>query len=326
MSPPRFDGALRAWARDVWRAATVALALLTPAGVLAQCNLSTEPLASIETPRMALHFGAPEDIPTHIQTRVPLGKTPSDLCVPIYAYNLGAGADRFEFAVRAPRAPLGFEAGPGIVEQVLETTVRDDGVVANLRLVAADLLCGPVLLGCLHLPSEGLPQRFALLVVPHEATGHKGPRLEDGLWRTATIDDGGAFVGLSPPCSEDPDLNLQITDLEAFLAPDRLTLELAWRRGTGRETLLRYRMGGPYPTTPSDGEFLALVPSGTERLVHKFRTSGEVHITAWSITRGPSGRIEVLSGVECGSLATSSVHLPIGVAERSWGQVKVLYR
>jgi hypothetical protein len=85
-------------ARDLWRATSVAAALLSPAHSAALCPLPPQRAVRIEAPRLALHFGAPEDVPSHIVTTALADEQAADLCVPIRAFGLGAGADVFGFA------------------------------------------------------------------------------------------------------------------------------------------------------------------------------------------------------------------------------------
>lgn len=90
--------------------------------------------------------------------------------------------------------------------------------------------------------------------------------------------------------------------------------------------MLRVRTDGRYPSNPWDGELLAFVPSTTRFMTLFTPLSGELRIAAWSVERGAYGQLLAASSMECGSLASVTVHLPVGVASRRWTQVKELYR
>ena len=199
--------------------------------------------------------------------------------------------------------------------------------VVELRLSARTPVCGPALLGCLRLPTQGLPEQFIIDVLPNPGSGHRGARSHDGAWREAFIDEGGAYIGVEPECDsslnaiEDPVRDL---DVESGILAG--TIALSWTSGSGAYTMLRYRYDGKYPSDPWDGELLALLPSSIQQDTHVFHFPGEMRITAWSVDLDATGQVHTASSIECGSLATSTVHAPVGVETRGWGRVKALYR
>ena len=71
---------------------------------------------------------------------------------------------------------------------------------------------------------------------------------------------------------------------------------------------------------------MAFLPSSIEDYTTRVEFSGDIHVTAWSVTRGLQGRLLESSNVECGSLSSLLVHQPIAVEKTQWHQVKTLYR
>src|SRR5262245_2421319 len=85
----------------------------------------------------AMHFGSADDVPGLLQCSSPLDKSQPTFAIPIYAYNLREGADAFELALRLPRAPLGFDPGPGILIAAITAESSDGAYLAALRLESA---------------------------------------------------------------------------------------------------------------------------------------------------------------------------------------------
>jgi hypothetical protein len=258
----------------------------------------------------------------------PLDPSALAFSIPIYAYNLWAGADAFDLALTLPRAPLGFDPGPAIVHAALDLAPgRNGAILVGLHLESAEPVCGPVLLGKLRVAAADLPDDFLVTVDPHPASGRLAARDLDANWLPLVVDAGGARVGHGASCPRAPCTpNKPITDLIAAPGTQPGLFELAWTSGSGTDTWLAFRTDGRYPADPRDGKLLALVPSEVSSYTHRFDISGTVHIAAWSITRGPSGNLVAVSPVECGALVSAHVHLPVGVSPRSWGQVKTTYR
>jgi hypothetical protein len=293
----------------------------------AQCVLVRERDGALYVPHLALHFGAATDVPRNVLCASPLDKGAGSFCVPVYAYDLWEGADRFEFSVTTPASPLGFERGPAIASY--EMSVQDDptGVVTSLRLYAAKKECGPLLLGCLRLPTHDLPNAFAIPVEPHRATGRRAVRAANGDWRALAVDAGGARIGAGASCpTNECELAVAIDDLRAVPGERPGLIDVSWVPGSAPFTMLRYRTDGRYPSDPWDGDLLAYVPSSILSTTVLTPHSGTLHIAAWSIARGGFGQLLAASSMECGSLASVTVHLPVGVAMRHWTQVKALYR
>ena len=293
----------------------------------AQCVLVRERDGSAYTPHIAIHFGDPADVPAHIQSSASLDKRESSLCVPLYAYDLWEGADEVELSLHTPQAPLGFDLGADISSVTMSRQSDATGVTTSLTLVPMHTLCGPVPLGCLRLPMSGLPQSFAIQVEENRLTGHRAVRTPQGEWRPAAIDEGGGRVGTpGTHPSEVCELNRPVTDLQAHPGDRPGELDVSWTSGSGSFTLLRYRTDGRFPSDPWDGETLALLPATVTRYTQAFAVPGQVHVTAWSVTRGSHGYLYATSDIECGSLASSKVHLPVSVTPAEWQQVKSLYR
>lgn len=277
-------------------------------------------------PHVALHFGAAEDVPSDLQSCSPYVKTLPSFSIPIYAYNLGEGADAFDLALRLPRAPLGFDPGPAIVRATLGITTGGTGVLAGLRLESVAPVCGPVHLGSLRLATSDLPDDFRVAVESHPETSQCAVRDAGGAWRPLVVDAGGALVGQGASCPGACAANNAISDLAAVPGSQPGVLELHWTSGSGTDTIVSFRTDGRYPADPWDGELIAIVPSEVSSYPHRFDRAGAVHIAAWSVTRSASGSLDAASNIECGALASAYVHLPVGVSPRSWGQVKTTYR
>jgi len=315
-----------------WRGLAAAAAV---AGVLApglvstargQCVLVRERTPQY-APHLAMHFGDVAEIPRNLQCASALDKRLPTLCVPIYAYNLWEGATSFELAIRTPMPPVGFDRGPEIMDVTMTVNIDAEGARTSLRMRGAGPLCGPVLLGCLRISTANAPDQFRVTVAPHATSGLAAVQTPSGEWRALQIDDGGARVGLGADCPPATcPTNSAVRDLVAAPGEISGSLSLGWTGGSGNFTLLRYRMDGEYPADPWDGELLAFLPSTVNSLRHLFNESGELRVAAWSVTRGPFATLYAASNLECGSLASAIVHIPVGVSTKSWGNVKTLYR
>lgn len=312
-----------------WAATGAVLCTLAPgpgAAAWAQCVLVRERTPQY-APHLAMHFGDAGEIPHNLQCATTLDKRLPTLCVPIYAYNLWQGAASFELAIRTPMPPAGFDRGADIMDVSMTVTVDAEGARTSLRLRGAGPLCGPVLLGCLRISTADAPDQFQVTVAPHITTGRAAVQTPDGEWRTLQVDDGGARVGLGADCPPSPcAMNTPVRDLTAGRGEISGSMSFGWTGGSGNFTLLRYRMDGVYPADPWDGELLAFLPSTVNSLTYLFAESGELRVAAWSVTRGPFATFYAASNLECGSLASAIVHIPVGVSPKSWGNVKTLYR
>jgi hypothetical protein len=311
-----------------WIAAGLAALLTAPIGeATAQCILVRERGGPEYAPHFVLHFGAQSDLPRNIQCSASVDKELPVFCVPVYAYNLWDGADAFELALQTPQPPIEFDPGPAISEVHMDVAVNEAGAVTRLKLAATSLQCGPLYLGCLRLSAAELPESFRITILEPELAGRRAARSDDGTWRTAVADAGGARIAPYATCTgRTCGVEAPIRDLSLARGPQAGFVDLSWTSGSGNTTLLRCRMDGRYPTDPWDGELLAALPASVTRFTHRFELPGEARIAAWSVTRGPSGNLYSASNVECGSLAALLVQLPVGVTPRGWGQVKTLYR
>jgi len=322
-APDRRETALR-FAAVAAGAAIVASSALPAA---AQCILVRERGGLLYAPHFVLHFGDASAVPRHLQSSTALDKDLPTFFVPIYAYNLWEGAQAFELSLRTPVAPLGFDRGPDITSVDLNVTLQSDGAVTSLHLEAGAPLCGPVYLGSLRLPAASLPTTFRVALGRSLASDRCAARTADGAWRAAAADDGGARIAPGTlttlgACG----LEAPVQALRAVPGERTGLIDLSWTSGSGNFTLLRYRTDGRYPTDPWDGELLAFLPASVTHLADSFEVPGTMRIAAWSITRGPFGNYYTASNVECGSLASITVQLPVGVTARGWGQVKSLFR
>ena len=272
-------------------AALLALAAVVHASSAgAQCVLVRERDTTPYVPHIALHFGAAADVPRQVLCASPLDKGAGSFCVPVYAYDLWEGADTFEFSVTTPSGPIGFERSPAI--RSYEMSVEDviGGISTSLRLYASQSLCGPVLLGCLLLPTQDLPNAFSIPVAPHRNSGRLALRALNGDWRTFAVDAGGARVGTGATCpTNECELAAAVDDLRATPGQFPGLVDLTWVPGSSPFTMLRYRTDGRYPSDPWDGELLAYLPSSTMRTTFHSPHSGELHIAAWSLSRGAFG-------------------------------------
>lgn len=292
----------------------------------AQCLLVRERTPQY-APHLAMHFGPVGQIPGNLQCASALDKRVPTLCVPLYAYNLWEGATAFELAIRTPTVPAGFDRGPDILDVAMTVDLDGAGARTSLRLRGAGPLCGPVLLGCLRISTADAPDQFQVTMAPHAVSGLAAVQTAAGAWRALQIDDGGARVGLGAGCPPAAcSMNTPVSGLVAAPGEVSGSLTFAWTGGSGNFTLLRYRVDGSYPTDPWDGELLAFLPSSVNRLAHLFALSGELRVAAWSVTRGPFATLYAASNLECGSLVSAIVHIPVGVSPKPWGYVKTLYR
>jgi hypothetical protein len=321
----RRDETSRSGGRHSPRFATLLLAAtLSPACARAECDATHARAGRLEGPHFALHFGDGIDVPSHLQTTAPLDKGAPSLCVPMYAYNLGAGADAFDLALRTPGAPLGFEAAPGILAD-MAVLAEEEGILVDLHLTCDAPLCGPALLGCLRLETASLPDRFTIELVPNRDSGRRAAHLENG-WFAAQVDAGGASIGAPSPCPMAA-VNSHVSDLQIARGEARGHVDLSWKSGSGNYTMLRCRKDGRFPAHLADGSLVALLPSGLESCAYEFDAPAEARFAAWSITtKDGSGELLAGSALECGSLAAITIDLPVAAAPRGWGTVKSLYR
>jgi hypothetical protein len=324
------DRVLSSWAG--WNLACAAAGVLSClaipfADATAQCILVRERGGPEYAPHFVVHFGNPSDLPRTIQCATSLDKNLPAFCVPVYAYNLWDGADAFDLALRTPEAPLAFDPGPSIASVQMDVSLDVTNAVTRLQLQATGTLCGPVYLGCLRLASASLPESFQVTFTEPDLAGRRAAHGEDGLWRTAIADAGGARIAPYATCTgRGCGVEAPIRDLAIARGEQAGIVDLSWTPGSGNYTMLRLRMDGRYPTDPWDGELLAALPSSVTHFPYRFQLPGEARIAAWSVTRNPTGNLYAASNVECGSLASLLVQLPVAITSRGWGQVKTLFR
>lgn len=279
------------------------------------------------TPHVAIHFGPPADVPRDIRCATTIDRNADTFCVPLYAYNLWDGVSAFELALRLPVAPLAFDADPAIASSTVEISPGANGIAVGLRLLANAPLCGPVRLGCARFATAELPDVFAIDVEAHPVTNRRAACDPRGNWRSLAVDAGGAHIGLDTECPRGPcAAEAPVTALAASSGDEPGVLEFEWQSGSGSYTLFCVRTDGRYPADPWDGRFLALLPSDVRSYTHRFEETGTVHVAAWSVTRGAFGALHATSNMECGGLVSALVDMPIGIATRSWGDVKALFR
>jgi hypothetical protein len=303
------------------------LALGCGTAARADCLLVRERERVDLVPHLALHFGDPADVPLHIQCSTSRDKNASSLCVPIYAYNLGEGVGGFRFALQTPVPPVGFERGPGILVADMNVDTATGAAITSFDLTAAAPVCGPAFLGCLRLPTAELPESFQIVMAELHSRDTCAARTLSGEWHAATLDHGGAFVGSGGSCAADGCApNAPIADLRATQSGRAGLIELSWTRGTGTYTLLRYRTDGRYPIDPWDGEPLAFVPSTVTRCSFSMPLPGIVRIAGWSISRTAHGDFSSASSLECGSLTSITIQLPVAATPTLWSAMKTLYR
>ena len=305
----------------------MALGLLVAAPAGADCLLVRERDAAAPTPHLALHFGNPADVPRLIQCATSLDKNLPTLCVPIYAYNLWDGASGFQFAISTPRPPIGFDRGSEIMVLQMKVDESNGGALTSLDLAASVPVCGPVLLGCLRLPTADLPESFQIAITGHSVSGRCAVQMASGEWWTATGDRGGARVGTGVQCGDDACApNEPIADLRVTQGGRASIVDVAWTSGSGNYTMLRYRTDGRYPVDPWDGELLGFLPSNITQYSYSTPVPGELRIAAWSITRSTHGDLMAVSNVECGALTSILIQLPVTTVPSLWGGMKSLYR
>jgi hypothetical protein len=292
----------------------------------AKCVLVRERQSPEYTPHISVHFGMAEDVPSHIQCSTSIEKRSGFWCVPIYAWNLWDDVTQIEISICTPIAPTGFDRGPQISGVQMDITTDGTSTTTSFRLSSPQPLCGPALLGCLRLDVTQLPAAFDIQIAEHQLTARRAALTAAGEWRSFAV-RGDAEIGSNLQCSNDAcAINRPVMDL-SLRNDDRPGLvELSWTPGSGSFTLIRYRTDGQYPSDPWDGELLAFLPSSISQFDKMFETSGDVHIAAWSITRGLQGHLLESSNMECGSVASLTVHQPIAVEQIHWSQVKTLYR
>jgi hypothetical protein len=311
----------------VLAALAMALPLATVHEAVAQCILVQERGGPEYAPHFVLHFGEAGDVPLHIACSTSLDKELPTLCVPIYAYNLWEGAEAFEFALRTPVSPVGFDRSAAITNVEMSVSPETSGALTSLKLTANEPLCGPAFLGCLRLPTANMPESFVITFAPHLASDRCAARTASGEWRKAVLDGVGARVGVGLLCPVDGcGTHTPVLDLRAITGERANMIELSWTSGSGPYTLLRCRADGRYPKDPWDGDLVTFVPSSATHYLQIAATAGQMRFAAWSVTRGPFGNYYAGSSTECGSLASILVQLPVGVEPRAWTQVKSLYR
>lgn len=299
----------------------------TGAPARGECLLVHERDLTYPIPHLALHFGDPADVPLHIRCSTSLDKNLPSFCVPIYAYNLGEGVSGFQFALRTPSSPSGFDPGPGVTVVQMTVDPVDGEAVTSFDLTASAPVCGPALLGCVRLATGELPESFQITMVEQHASVRCAARTVAGEWRSVIMDHGGAFVEQGGQCADDVcRSNGPITDLRATQGERASIIDLSWTSGTGSYTLLRYRTDGRYPADPWDGEPMAFVPSDITLYRYSTPLPGDLRIAAWSISRTPHGDFSSASSLECGSMASIVIQLPVTTVPNRWGSIKNLYR
>lgn len=292
----------------------------------AQCVLVRERQAPRYTPHISVHFGAAEDVPSSIQCSTSIEKRTGYWCVPIYAWNLWDDVTRIEFAIRTPIAPIGFDRGPQISGVQMDIATDETGTTTSFELSSSQPLCGPILLGCLRLDVTQLPAAFDIQIAEHQLTARRAALTVAGSWRNFAV-RGNAEIGTKLQCSSDAcDINQPVTELTLRNEDQPGLVELSWTPGSGSFTLIRYRTDGQYPSDPWDGELLTFLPSSISQFDRIFEVSGDIHVAAWSVTRGLRGHLLEPSNMECGSVASMIVHQPIAVEQIHWSQVKTMYR
>lgn len=292
----------------------------------AECILVRERQAPLYTPHLSVHFGAPEEVPSHIQCATTIEKRSGYWCIPVYAWNLWDDVRHVEFAMRTPIEPTGFDKGPQISGVQIEFDSDDTGTTSSFELSSSEPLCGPALLGCLRLSVADLPQSFAVQLEAHHVTQRRAVQTTTGNWRSFSV-HGDAEIGNPESCVADAcEINRAVADLTLRSTTSPGHVALSWIPGSGSFTLIRYRKDGRYPTDPWDGELMAFLPSSISEFDTQLDFSGDIHVTAWSVTRGLQGRLLESSHVECGSVAALTVHRPIAIEETRWHEVKNLYR
>ena len=301
--------------------------LIVPAAnAQAQCILVQERQTPQYTPHISVHFGDPDDLPSRVRCATVIEKRSGYWCVPIYAWNLWDDAQNVEFAVRTPIAPTGFDRGPQISGVQMHFATDETGTTTSFQLSSTEPLCGPTLLGCLRLSAEELPQEFSIGLEEHSLTQRKAIQGLSGNWRTFSV-HGEGTVGSASSCGADACvINRPVANLTMRNGDTPGRVELSWISGTGSFTLLRYRTDGQFPADPWDGELMAFLPSSIEDFDTRIEFSGDIHVTAWSVTRGGNGRLLESSNIECRSVISLTVHQPIAVEQAQWHQVKRLYR
>jgi hypothetical protein len=304
----------------------ICLLTLFTAEAVAECILVRERQSTPYTPHLSVHFGAPEDVPAHIQCSTAIEKRSGYWCIPIYAWNLWDDVRHIEFAVHTPIEPTGFDKGPQISGVQITFDSDAAGTMTSFELTSQDPLCGPALLGCLRLSAADLPASFTVQLEAHQVTQRRAVRTVNGSWRSFSI-SGDAQIGSPESCNVDAcGINRAVADLTLRDGNASGVVDLSWTSGSGSFTLIRYRTDGQYPTDPWDGELLAFLPSSITELETQINVSGDIHVTAWSVTRGLQGRLLESSSIECGSVSSLTVHQPIAIEETRWHEVKNLYR
>lgn len=330
MSLSRSDhrGGIRWWAlpnHAILLGAVTAVAMLA-AEVAAECTLVRERQAPDYTPHLSVHFGAPEDVPSSIQCSTAIERRSGYWCVPIYAWNLWDDVRHVEFALDTPIEPTGFDKGPQIDGVQITFSSNENGTTTSFELSSLEPMCGPTLLGCLRLEVAQLPPSFDIQLQAHHVTQRRAVQTTNGAWRTFSV-RGGAAIGDPLACRPDAcPINRPVADLHLRNSDSAGRVEVSWTPGSGSFTLIRYRTDGRYPSDPWDGEFLAFLPSSISSFETRIDFSGDIHVTAWSVSRDPQGRLRQSSNIECGSVSQLTVHQPIAVEHTRWHQVKSLYR
>jgi hypothetical protein len=274
-----------------------------------------------------LHFGTPADLPSLVDCATTIDRNLPTLCVPIHAYGLWEGAFGFEFGLRTPTAPVGFDHGADISVLQMKVELDSEGAITSLRLGTNGRVCGPALLGCLQLATADLPESFRVTVAGHQETGRCAAGTADGTWRKLAVDHGGARLGPGLLCPPDPcAVHHPVRDLRAQHGAHFDFVDIEWTNGSGNYTMLRARTDGRFPADPWDGELLAFLPAGQTRYTHVASSPVELHIAAWSVSQGPQGNLFAASSIECGALASFQVQLPVATRPGSWTTVKTLFR
>ena len=304
----------------------IAMTTVLATSARAQCVLLEERQAPDYTPHIAVHFGDPSEVPGRVQCSSFVDKRSGYWCVPVYAWNLWDDVQNVEFAIRTPIEPTGFDRGPQISGVQMQFASDEDGTITSFQLSASAPLCGPVLLGCLRLATEKLPTSFSVSVEEHAWTHRRAVQGTSGNWRTFSVRGDGSVGGIESCGNDTCGINHPVANLSMRNGNSPGRVEMSWTSGTGSFTLLRYRTDGRYPRDPWDGTLLAFLPSSIQGFETRVEYSGDIHVTAWSVSRGLNGRLLESSNIECGSVSSLLVHQPIAIEQSQWHQVKKLFR
>lgn len=283
--------------------------------------------------RLAVHFGAAEDIPRGIicsRARLP-GEEVVE--VPIWFYNAHEGITSLEFAIESNDTLLDLIPDNGWYVHDKSYHKCDASIYQlNVKMIAYEPVCGPGLAGrALVEPAPGSDPTWIALV-PNRNTGrmHATGAFNDdhNLFSPhygGSVGSKWLYTCQEPIC---PEPNAAVTGFVAQSSYGEW-VRLRWTDGSGNTTVIRARVDR-YPAGYDDGRLVVEMPGspGAQQVFYDtgIPLSEIVFYKAFSLTKNAGGAVLSNSFVECAALDTVMTTSVIGAEPSSWGRIKNAYR